>query len=100
MILKTYDMTGNQFEVVPRGYTKDAVLFLNTQLFNTPKWLLDQNVLSKINPDNGVEAIKGMQDATYQVYWRQNGSLKLSMNKSNYTVDELVNDLKNGIFLN
>jgi hypothetical protein len=37
---------------------------LNTQLFNTPKWLLDQNVLSKINPDNGVEAIKGMQDAT------------------------------------
>jgi hypothetical protein len=56
-------MTGNQFEVV-QEIQKDAVLFLNTQLFNTPKWLLDQNVLSKINPDNGVEAIKGMQDAT------------------------------------
>jgi hypothetical protein len=24
--------------------------------------VVDQNVLSKINPDNGVEAIKGMQD--------------------------------------
>jgi hypothetical protein len=33
-------------------------------LFTTPIWLLNQDVLSKINPDNGVEAIKGMQDAT------------------------------------
>jgi hypothetical protein len=32
-------------------------------LFTTPIWL-NQDVLSKINPDNGVEAIKGMQDAT------------------------------------
>jgi hypothetical protein len=59
---KTYDMTGNQFVVVPK-YSKDAVAFLNTQLFTTPIWLLNQDVLQKI-PDNGVEAIKGMQDAT------------------------------------
>ena len=99
---KTYDMTGNQFEVVPRAIQKDAVLFLNTQLFNTPKWLLDQNVLSKINPDNGVEAIKGMQDATLSSLLAGDRMVRLietsSMNKSNYTVDELVNDLKNGIF--
>ena len=99
---KTYDMTGNQFEVVPRAIQKDAVLFLNTQLFNTPKWLLDQNVLSKINPDNGVEAIKGMQDATLSSLLAGDRMVRLietsSMNKSNYTVDELVSDLKNGIF--
>jgi hypothetical protein len=53
-------MTGNQFEVVQERY-KRCCFILNTQLFNTPKWLLDQNVLSKINPDNGVEAIKGMK---------------------------------------
>jgi hypothetical protein len=39
-------------------------------LFTTPIWLLNQDVLSKINPDNGVEAIKGMQDAINQfVSW-------------------------------
>ncbi|WP_338645291.1 zinc-dependent metalloprotease [Flavobacterium sp. KS-LB2] len=99
---KTYDMTGNQFEVVPRAIQKDAVLFLNTQLFNTPKWLLDQNVLSKINPDSGVEAIKGMQDATLSSLLAGDRMVRLietsSMNKGNYTVDELVSDLKNGIF--
>jgi hypothetical protein len=99
---KTYDMTGNQFEVVPRSIQKDAVLFLNTQLFTTPKWLLDQNVLSKINPENGVEAIKGMQDATLSSLLAGDRMVRLietsSMNKSNYTVDELISDLKNGIF--
>ncbi|MFV8392024.1 zinc-dependent metalloprotease [Flavobacterium sp. LB2P6] len=99
---KTYDMTGNQFEVVPRAIQKDAVLFLNTQLFTTPKWLLDQNILSKINPENGVEAIKGMQDATLSSLLAGDRIVRLietsSMSKNNYSADELVNDLKNGIF--
>ena len=99
---KTYDMTGNQFEVVPKAIQKDAVLFLNTQLFTTPKWLLDQNILSKINPENGVEAIKGMQDATLSSLLAGDRIVRLietsSMSKNNYTADELVSDLKNGIF--
>ncbi|MFV8335912.1 zinc-dependent metalloprotease [Flavobacterium sp. RSP29] len=99
---KTYDMTGNQFEVVPRAIQKDAVLFLNTQLFTTPKWLLDQNILSKINPENGVEAIKGMQDATLSSLLAGDRIVRLietsSMSKNNYSADELVYDLKNGIF--
>ena len=99
---KTYDMTGNQFEVVPRAIQKDAVLFLNTQLFNTPKWLLDQNILSKINPESGVEAIKGMQDATLSSLLAGDRIVRLietsSMSKNNYTADELASDLKNGIF--
>ncbi|TDE43461.1 DUF5117 domain-containing protein [Flavobacterium rhamnosiphilum] len=99
---KTYDMTGNQFEVVPKSIQKDAVLFLNTQLFTTPKWLLDQNILSKINPESGVEAIKAMQDATLSSLLAGDRIVRLietsSMNKNNYSVDELVSDLKNGIF--
>ena len=75
---------------------------MNTQLFNKPKWLLDQNVLSKINPDSGVEAIKGMQDATLSSLLAGDRMVRLietsALNKNNYTVDELVSDLKNGIF--
>jgi hypothetical protein len=42
--------------------------------------LVVEDVLSKINPDNGVEAIKGMQDATLTVSWRPNGpSLETSI---------------------
>lgn len=99
---KTYDMSGNQFQVVPKNIQKEAVAFLNKQLFNTPKWLLDQNVLSKINPDNGVEAIKSMQDATLSSLLAGDRMVRLmeatSVSKNNYSVDELMTDLKRGIF--
>ena len=99
---KTYDMTGNQFEVVPKSIQKDAVAFLNTQLFTTPKWLLNQDILSKINPENGVEAIKAMQDATLNSLLAGDRMVRLmetsSASKDNYTVDELINDLSKGIF--
>lgn len=99
---KTYDVTGNQFEVVPKAIQKDAVAFLNVQLFATPKWLMDQNILAKINPENGVESIKGMQDATLSNLLAGDRLVRLleasSVNKNNYSVDELLTDLKNGIF--
>lgn len=99
---KTYDMTGNQFEVVPKAIQKDAVAFLNAQLFATPKWLMDQNILTKINPENGVESIKGMQDATLSNLLAGDRLVRLleasSVNKNNYSVDELLTDIKNGIF--
>lgn len=99
---KTYDMSGNQFETVPKSIQKDAVAFLNAQLFTTPKWLMDQNILSKINPENGVESIKGLQDATLSNLLAGDRIVRLietsSANKNNYSVDELMDDLKNGIF--
>ncbi len=99
---KTYDMSGNQFQVVPKSIQKDAVAFLNTQLFTTPKWLLDQNVLSKINPESGVEAIKGMQDATLTSLLAGDRMVRLletsTASKDNYSVDELITDLNKGIF--
>ncbi len=99
---KTYDMAGDQYEVVPKAIQKDAVKFLNTQLFTTPKWLLDPTVLPKINPENGVEAMKSIQDGTLTSLLAGDRMVRLletsSVDKANYSVDELMNDLRNGIF--
>jgi hypothetical protein len=99
---KTYDMTGDQFVVVPKSIQKDAVAFLNTQLFTTPEWLLNQDILSKIKPENGVEAIKGMQDATLNSLLEGDRIVRLletsTASKNNYSVDEFITDLKKGIF--
>ncbi|TXI64050.1 MAG: DUF5117 domain-containing protein [Flavobacterium sp.] len=99
---KTYDMEGNKYEVVPSAIQNEAVAFLNEQLFKTPKWLLDQNVLSKIKPENGVEAIKSIQDGTLSSLLAGDRLVRLletsSQNKANYSVDELMSDLRKGIF--
>jgi hypothetical protein len=79
---------------------KDAVAFLNTQLFTTPKWLLNQDILAKINPKT--EAIKSMQDATLNSLLAGDRMVRLmetsSVSKDNYSGDELMTDLNKGIF--
>ena len=99
---KTYDMEGNEYEITPSAIQNEAVAFLNEQLFKTPTWLLDQNVLAKINPDNGVELMKGIQDGTLSSLLSLDRMVRLmetsSMNKANYSIDELMSDLKRGIF--
>lgn len=99
---KTYDMVGNEYEVVPSAIQNDAVAFLNEQVFKTPSWLLDQNILAKINPDNGVELMKVIQDGTLSNLLSADRMARLletsSLSKANYSVDELLTDLKRGIF--
>ncbi|WP_344816313.1 zinc-dependent metalloprotease [Flavobacterium cheonanense] len=99
---KTYDMVGNEYEVVPSSIQNEAVAFLNEQVFKTPSWLLDQNILAKINPDNGVELMKGIQDGTLSNLLSADRMVRLletsSLSKANYSVDELLTDLKRGIF--
>lgn len=99
---KTYDMEGNEYETVPSAIQNDAVTFLNEQLFKTPTWLLDQNIIAKINPDNGVELMKGLQDGTLSSLLSLDRMARLmetsSMNSANYSIDELMSDLKRGIF--
>jgi hypothetical protein len=95
-------MEGSQYEVVPSAIQNEAVAFLNKQLFKTPMWLLDQNILSKIKPENGVEAIKSIQDGTLSSLLAGDRLVRLletsSQSKANYSVDELMSDLRRGIF--
>jgi hypothetical protein len=99
---KTYDMSGNIYEVVPSAIQNEAVAFLNEQLFKTPKWLLNQNILAKIKPENGVEAIKSIQDGTLSSLLAGDRLVRLletsTQQKNNYSVDELMSDLRSGIF--
>ena len=99
---KTTEMVGNEYDVVPSATQNEAVAFLNAQLFKTPTWLLDQNILTKINPDSGVEAMKSLQGGTLNSLLSGDRLIRLletsSLDKKNYSVDELMSDLRRGIF--
>ncbi|MFN4084474.1 MAG: zinc-dependent metalloprotease [Spirosomataceae bacterium] len=98
----TYDMKENQFEVTPKAIQKEAVTFLNEQLFRTPTWLLDQNIMNKIRPETGVEAIKSIQVSTLNSVLSGDRVVRLiestTLNASNYSLDELMTDLQSSIF--
>jgi hypothetical protein len=97
----TYDMEGSTFTTVPKATQKDAIDFLNAQLFKTPVWLLDQNILTKIKPESGVEAIKALQEYTLTSLFAGDRAVRLmetGLSAKNYTLDDLFTDLENGIW--
>ncbi len=98
---KTYDTEGATFEPVSKATQQEAVKFLNTQLFTTPEWLLDQNVINKIKPETGVEAIKALQDYAISSLFAGDRAVRLmetGVTSKNYTLDELYSEIESGIW--
>ena len=98
---KSVEQEGNVFEVVPRSMQKEAVAFLNKQLFETPSWMIDGKILDKISSPNG-DQLGTIQDNTLGNLLSASRLTRLSISanrfKGSYTIDEFVNDLKTGIW--
>ena len=97
----TYDSEGVTFTTVPKATQKEAVAFLNTQLFKTPTWLLDQNILNKIKPESGVEAIKTLQEYALTSLFAGDRAVRLmetGLSTKEYTLDDLFSELEGGIW--
>ncbi|NWJ52374.1 MAG: zinc-dependent metalloprotease [Bacteroidetes bacterium] len=99
---KTFDMPGAQFEAVPRTTQKEAVAFLIKNVFDTPLWLQDKNIMSYISHTGGLEYIAPIQDnvlsnvlSSQKLYTL---AINYGANNQNYAVDELLQDLKKGIW--
>lgn len=100
---KTADQDGVVYEPVPEAIQKEAVAFLNEHAFTTPEWLLDKEILNRIESDGAIERIQNLQT-------RALNSL-LSVGRINrlvstveqegaeaYSPIELMTDLRKGIF--
>jgi len=100
---KTADQEGVVYEPVPESIQEEAVAFLNEHAFTTPEWLLDEEILNRIESDGAIERIQNLQT-------RALGSL-LSVDRINrmvstveqegnsaYTPLELMTNLRKGIF--
>jgi ribosomal protein S18 acetylase RimI-like enzyme len=99
---KTYEQAGVVYEPTPKNLQKDAVAFLNRQLFETPTWMLDPNVLSLIRPGSGVEQLRQVQEATLNSlydYARMQRLIETSAaNVNAYGLDDMFTDVRKGIW--
>jgi Met-zincin/Domain of unknown function (DUF5117) len=99
---KTTDQNGTVYEPASRQIQKDAVNFLQKQLFETPTWLLDANIMSRVRPDMGVDFINKIQDATLANLFnsdRMQRMIEMGAKTTNpYTLDEFFGDVKSGIW--
>lgn len=92
----TADMSGQPFRPVPANTQKEAVAFLNKQLFRAPVWIADSDIISKIRPDNGVETIKGLQERAINDILSGDKLIRIMEfgATTGYTLDNLLSDLE------
>ena len=100
---KTYDQEGAVYTHVPKAKQKEALDFLQTQLFNTPEWLLDNNIFDKIENAGNVERVRGFQTRTLNNlldFGRMARMLENeAMNDTDaYSLVTMMSDLRAGLF--
>jgi hypothetical protein len=101
---KSVEQQGDVYEVTPRNVQKDAVAFLDKQLFQTPYWLLEKNILNKISNPATTESVATVQTNTVnsllssaRLYRMTTLSIRYGTATS-YGVDELIAELQSDIW--
>ncbi|WP_316814647.1 zinc-dependent metalloprotease [Pedobacter nyackensis] len=99
---KTVEEKGGMFQPVPFATQKEAMTFLNTQLFTTPTWLINRELIERTGA-NPVDIFQGVQKNTLAKLQNAGTIGKLINNEAlngvkAYTVANLFSDLKTGIW--
>lgn len=101
---KTVEQNEAVYEIVPKTRQKEAVNFINKNVFETPTWLVDRAMWNKFNNPISADPIMGLQERTLNsiVSTDRLGRLQLSAERFGldkaYTAMELLNDVQSTVF--
>jgi hypothetical protein len=94
----------NVYEPTPKVIQQEAVAFLNNQLFETPQWLLDKDILNKISDPVAAEIVSNIQVGILNSLLSGARLNRLEMcsnrfgDKDTYPIDVMMDDVKKGVW--
>lgn len=102
---KSIEQAGEDvYEPTPKAIQQEAVTFLNKQLFETPTWLLDNNILNKISNPVASELVGNVQAnvlnslLSVSRLTRMNTSSNRFGAKNTYAMDDMMEDVRKGVW--
>ncbi|WP_347174196.1 zinc-dependent metalloprotease [Polaribacter uvawellassae] len=100
---KTSDQAGAIYTHVSKARQKEAVKYLNDQLFKTPTWVINKAIIDRTESSGVSDRIKGMQTRTLRSLLRDRRIVRMIDNETlngskAYTVLSLMYDLRRGIW--
>ncbi len=100
---KSTDQEGVVYTHAPKAKQKEAVKFISDNLFTTPKWMLDEEIINRLRDYGTVEGMRGMQVRALNsmLEWRKLGRVieNEAMNGSDaYGILDLFTDVRNGVW--
>ncbi|MEX0944413.1 MAG: zinc-dependent metalloprotease, partial [Balneolaceae bacterium] len=100
---KATDQDGNVYRPVDRDYQEKAMDFMITNAFSTPEWLLDENILRKIEHAGAIERIQTLQGRHLQTVLNSSRMIRLIEDETfrgdqAYSISEMLTDVRDGIW--
>lgn len=100
---KTYDQQGAVYTPVPGEVQKSAMNFLIDYGFTTPTWLLDRDVLSRINQSTAIDDLRGVQENVLNSLLDPQRIARLiefdaRRDENTYNAFEMMDDIRNAIW--
>ena len=100
---KTSNQEGAVYSHVAKSHQKNALQFINKELFSTPKWMIDNNIYSKTQFSGAIEKIGNVQTRTLNNILDSGRMARMienqTMNGSNaYTLVSMFSDLRRGVW--
>lgn len=96
------DQMGWVYTPVSKDYQKNAMNFLIENAFNTPNWLLDQEILYRIEASGVTNSIKNLQSGILRSTMNAGSMIRLSeqsaLDMNAYSLFEMLEDLRSGIW--
>ena len=100
---KTYDQEGAVYTHVDAEKQKNAMKFLHTELFQTPEWLIDQEIFNKVEFDGNMERVRNFQERTLSNLLDFGRMARLMENssingKEAYSLMNMMTDVRTGLW--
>src|SRR5258705_9527126 len=99
---KYVGQTGRVYQPVPRAKQAEAVQFLNDNVFTTPSFFFDPEILRRIEPTGFVERVRARQTAVLNLLFQDSRLSRLAEQSAtqpgSYTITDLCGDVRRGVF--
>ena len=101
---KTSDQKGAVYTHVTKAKQKEALQFVIAELFETPTWLLDENIFSKTEFSGAIERVRGLQARTLNNVLDAGRMARMIENETlngaskSYTLLAMMRDLRKGVW--
>ncbi len=103
---KSIEQPGLVYTPVSKAMQRSAIAFMNKNVFNAPVWLMNDQIANKINqPINGL-IFSIISQSMSKLLHRESETILMALESNvnrfpgteQYTPDDMLNDLKTGIF--
>lgn len=99
---KTADQDGVVYTPVPKAHQKEAMQFIQENLFTTPEWLIDKNIFDRIEYSGSVERVRAMQARTLNNILSLGKMQRLTeahtYDSNAYALTDMMSDLRKGVW--